>query len=165
MTMLHGTAWVFGDRIGIEDISPLRFMLDTAERAAHCLERIDGEFAKVVRPGDIIVAGSLFGLGPGHDHAILALKETGIAMIVARSFGFQFYRHAIDHGLAVREGDVFGHVESGEPVVVDTSRNMLTVPSTGHDFPLKAPEGPAADILAAGGLMPFLRRTLAGQGE
>lgn len=67
---------------------PLRYMLSPEGRGRDCLELIDPDFAAAEKSGDLIVAGALFGHGhsPGHDHAVLAIREAGIARVVARSF-------------------------------------------------------------------------------
>ncbi|AIP33898.1 3-isopropylmalate dehydratase, small subunit [Paraburkholderia xenovorans LB400] len=60
----RGKAWKCGDRIGIESISPLRFMLDPPERAWRCLESVDPLFGPNVKPGDILFAGKTSDMSP-----------------------------------------------------------------------------------------------------
>ena len=157
----QGHAWNFGDRVGIESISPLRFMLDPAERAVRCLESLDPRFGPNVKPGDILFAGKNFGHGPGHDHAILALKETGMGGVVAHSFAPQFFRHAVDHGLLLAEYLHASSVASaGDIVVVDFATGRLVNKTQGTSALVRVPQGPAFDILVCGGLIPYLRREL-----
>ena len=96
-----GRVWRFGDAVSIEAISPLRYMLSPQGRGRAFLAQLDAAFAAAEKDGDLIVAGRMFGHGPGHDHAVLAIKEAGIAGVVATSFAPQFFRHAIGHGLLV----------------------------------------------------------------
>ena len=55
-----GKVWKFGDNIDTDAIIPARYLntTDHAVLASHCMEDIDLEFVKKVKPGDIIVATS-----------------------------------------------------------------------------------------------------------
>jgi 3-isopropylmalate/(R)-2-methylmalate dehydratase small subunit len=152
-----GRAWVFGDRVGVETISPLRYMFNSEHRARDCLAEVDPEFGRRVRPGDIVVTGSLFGHGPGHDHANIAMAETGIGGIVARSFAPQFFRHSIDHGLLVAEcPEILELTSAGDELRVDFANGEIENLSTGGAARARVPQGPAAEIVLAGGLIPFI---------
>jgi 3-isopropylmalate/(R)-2-methylmalate dehydratase small subunit len=161
----EGRVWRFGDRVGIEAISPLKYMFATENRARDCLAQEDPSFGAEVQPGDILVAGSLFGHGPGHDHANLALKETGIGGVVARSFAPQFFRHSIDHGLLVAEcPDILDLASAGDRLRVDFSSGEVENPTTGATTSGQVPEGPAFEIVLAGGLLPFIEARLPQEG-
>ncbi len=61
--MVQGKAHKYPDNVDTDVIIPARY-LNTAshkELAAHCMEDIDKDFVKNVRPGDIIAAGWNFG--------------------------------------------------------------------------------------------------------
>ena len=160
----EGRAWVFGDRIAVESISPLKYMFAPEGRAEHCLESLAPDFGRQVEEGDLLVAGLLFGHGPGHDHANLALKEAGIAGIVARSIAPQFLRHSIDHGLPAAECP--GILELATPgcrLRVDFAGGLVENLDSGVSAAAVVPTGPARVIVEAGGLLPYLRRRLASQ--
>ena len=72
---LKGRAHRYGDNVNTDEIIPARYLntSDVAELAAHCLEDIDLDFVKLVKPGDIIVGGENFGCGSSREHAPLAL--------------------------------------------------------------------------------------------
>ena len=163
MSMIReGRVWAFGDRVGIETISPLKYMYEPADRGRRCLEQADPAFGANVRSGDLLIAGALFGHGPGHDHANLAIKEAGIVGVIAHSFGPQFFRHSIDHGLLIAEcSDILQIAASGDIVRIDFSTGNLHNLSRGTSARARVPKGPAAEIVAAGGLMPFIRAQLA----
>ena len=74
--------------------------------AAHAMEGIDPEFAKKVKQGDIIVAGTNFGCGSSREQAPLALKYAGVSCVIAKSFARIFFRNAINVGLPLMEADV-----------------------------------------------------------
>lgn len=159
----RGKAWILGDRIGIESISPLRFMLDPKDRGLRCLESVDPLFGPNVQPGDILLAGKHFGHGPGHDHAILAIKESGIGGVIAHSFAPQFFRHAVDHGLLIAE---YPHINAaaspGDLIEMDFASGTFTNQTRGTTGTALVPQGPANEILMCGGLIPYLQRQLYG---
>ncbi|MGB4086343.1 3-isopropylmalate dehydratase small subunit [Methanothrix sp.] len=129
--MIKGRVWIFGDDVDTDVIIPGRY-LRTRDRhlwAEHVMEGLDPQFASRVGKGDIIVAGENFGSGSSREQAPLALKEAGVAAVVARSFARIFYRNAINVGLPLieaaplcREGDLVevdlqaGTVRVGERV-------------------------------------------------
>ena len=129
--MIKGRVWIFGDDVDTDVIIPGRY-LRTRDRhlwAEHVMEGLDPQFASRVGKGDIIVAGENFGSGSSREQAPVALKEAGVAAVVARSFARIFYRNAINVGLPLieaaplcREGDLVevdlqaGTVRVGESV-------------------------------------------------
>lgn len=159
--MITGRAWAFGDRVSIEYISPLRYMFQTEGRGAACLAFLDRTFAAAEKDGDLIVAGSHFGQGPGHDHAVLAILESGVAGVIARSFAPQFFRHAIAHGLPVAtHDDILELVRPGDRVAFDFARGAGRNLTTGTTLTAEVPRSTAAAIVERGGLVPFLGETL-----
>lgn len=153
--------WKFGDRVRIDSISPFRYMFDSRGRARTCLAAEDPEFGENVAPGDIVVAGRMFGHGLSHDHANVALRETEIGGIVARSFAAQFLRNSINYGLLVAECDqILDLAVPGEVLRVDFATGLVEDPRSRETLTATVPSGPAADIVAAGGLVPFLEQVL-----
>jgi 3-isopropylmalate/(R)-2-methylmalate dehydratase small subunit len=156
-----GRTWRFGDHVSIEQISPLRFMLAPKGRGRACMKSLRPDFAEAEKEGDLIVAGRMFGHGPGHDHAILAIREAGVVGVVATSFAPQFFRHAIGHGLLVAQcSQAVDIAADGDVVSVDFNAGRGRNTTTGVEFTADVPAGPARDIIAAGGLVPFLRARL-----
>lgn len=157
-----GRVWRFEDDVSIEEISPLRYMTSPEGRGRACLKRLDPEFAAAEKHDDLLVAGRMFGHGPGHDHAILALREAGVGGVVARSFAPQFFRHAIGHGLLVAQcPEILDLVSAGDQLSVDFDTGRGSNLTTGAAFGADVPRGAPRDIIAAGGLVPFLRARLA----
>ncbi len=84
---IKGKVIKYGDNIDTDVIIPARY-LNTSnhkELAAHCMEDIDKTFVGRVQKGDIIVAGKNFGCGSSREHAPIAIKESGIACVVAKA--------------------------------------------------------------------------------
>ena len=54
----HGTVHKYGDNVDTDVIIPARYLnsSDPAELAKSCMEDIDKDFVKRVKPGDIMVA-------------------------------------------------------------------------------------------------------------
>lgn len=99
---LAGKAWVFGDHIDTDVITPGKYEnLPFPQMCNHCLEPLDPSFAGGVTPGDIIVAGENFGCGSAREIAPRALKALGVSAIIAKSFSRTFFRNAVAIGLPI----------------------------------------------------------------
>ena len=102
MSAQFGRAFVYGDGINTDMLAPGIYMKHPiATIAQHCLESVDPDFARTVRPGDVVVAGQGFGIGSSREQAAEALKHLGVAAVLARSYGGIFYRNALNFGLPV----------------------------------------------------------------
>lgn len=125
--MIKGKAWVYGDDIDTDVIIPGKYLRTKDARlwAEHALEGCDLDFARLVEPGDVIVAGRNFGCGSSREQAARALKGAGVAAVVARSFARIFYRNAINVGLALIEADVA--CQKGDMVEVDLAEGQVRV--------------------------------------
>lgn len=101
----HGKAIKYGDNIDTDVIIPARYLntTDKKELASHCMEDIDTSFKNRVSNGDIMVGGKNFGCGSSREHAPIAIKESGISLVIAKSFARIFYRNSINIGLAIIE--------------------------------------------------------------
>ena len=96
-----GKVHKFGDNIDTDVIIPARYLnrSDEAWLASHCMEDIDASFASNVKKGDIMVAKANFGCGSSREHAPIAIKASGVPVVVAASFARIFYRNGINIGL------------------------------------------------------------------
>jgi 3-isopropylmalate/(R)-2-methylmalate dehydratase small subunit len=104
---------------------------------------IDPGFAAKVRPGDIIVGEPNFGCGSSREEAAAAMKEAGIAAVVAPSFGRLFTRNCINLGLPVLTSPAIDeHVEEGDELEIDLSRGVIRNTRNGYEarLPPMAPE-------------------------
>jgi len=154
--MIRGKAWVFGDDVDTDVIIPGKYLRtkDTSLWASHVMEGLRPKFASSVQKGDVIVAGRNFGCGSSREQAPLALKEAGVAVVVARSFARIFYRNAINVGLPLVEADV--QAEEGDAVEVDLPAGTVKVGERtyqGTKLPVFLME-----ILADGGLVAHRRK-------
>jgi methanogen homoaconitase small subunit len=154
-----GRVWKFGDDIDTDVIIPGKYLRtkDMQVFAAHAMEGIDPEFAKKVKPGDIIVAGTNFGCGSSREQAPLALKYAGVACIIAKSFARIFFRNAINVGLPLLEADI--DCQEGDKVKVDLLKGEVTVPEKGAFKGNKLPDF-LLEILTDGGLVEHRKKVL-----
>jgi 3-isopropylmalate dehydratase small subunit len=129
---------------------------DTAYIAQHAFEQLDPGFVGRFKAGDVIVAGRNFGINSSREQAVHAMHVLGVSAVVAPSFGRQFFRNAINNGLAVVECDIAG-VAEGDEIEIDLSAGTMAVAA--HAAARSFPPLPAEiqSLLAAGGLIPFLQ--------
>jgi 3-isopropylmalate dehydratase small subunit len=156
---IEGPAFVLGDDINTDLNCSAKYLpgKDNAYIAAHAFEAVSPGFASRFKPGGILVAGRHFGINSSREQAVHVMRTMGVAAIVARSFGRQFYRNAINNGLLVVECDTQGLAE-GELLRLDLDGRRLQVPARGTEQPL--PEIPAVvrTLLQEGGLIAFLKK-------
>lgn len=158
-----GRIWIVGDDVDTDVIIPARYLsaTDPRELAAHCLEDLRPEFARAVRPGDILVAGKNFGCGSSREHAPLAIKGAGISCVVARSFARIFFRNAINIGLPILEcpEDLAGRLSEGEEITVDTRAGTIA-DGKGNCWPATPFPPFMQRIIDDGGLIEHVRRRI-----
>ncbi len=155
--------WKLGDDIDTDSLAPGRFMnASIDELAAHCLETVRLEFAAEVQPGDIIVAGSNFGVGSSREQAVEALKQLGVAAVIAKSFAGIFYRNAINLGLPVFECADTDRIADRSTASLDVETGKLGVGELGIIDCTPMPAFLKA-IVDDGGLVPHLEKRFAAE--
>lgn len=122
MKKANGTVFKYGDNVDTDVIIPARYLnsSDPAELAQHCMEDIDKDFIKNVKPGDIIVADKNFGCGSSREHAPIAIKAAGVSCVIAQTFARIFYRNSINIGLPIIEcPEAAEAIQAGDEVEID----------------------------------------------
>ena len=156
-----GKAFKYGDNVDTDVIIPARHLNTSApsELAAHCMEDIDPHFAGTVNRGDMIVAGRNFGCGSSREHAPLAIKESGIACVIAESFARIFYRNALNIALPILEcPDAAKAISAGDEVSIDLGTGEISDLTTEQTFQAEPFPPFMMDLIAAGGLAAYLKR-------
>ena len=159
-----GRAWVFGTNVNTDLIFPkvwFRPSYQPGEMASHLMVGLDPEFPAKVRRGDIIVGGLNFGCGSSREEAAGAMKEAGIAAVLAPTFGRLFTRNCINLGLPVLPvAGIDPHVATGDVLAVDVTGSRLRNERTGYttELPPIAPE--SLRLIADGGIIGYTRRIL-----
>ncbi|MFP4082615.1 MAG: 3-isopropylmalate dehydratase small subunit [Candidatus Aminicenantes bacterium] len=160
--MKKGRVWKYGDNINTDVIFPGKYtysILEPEEMAKHALEDLDPDFARKVKPHDVVVAGSNFGCGSSREQAATCLKYAGVQAVIAKSFARIFFRNAINQGLpAVQSVEAAERIQQGEEVEIDFSRGEIKTQKEVFSFP-PLPES-VLRILEAGGLIPYTKRKL-----
>ena len=152
----QGKSHKYGDNVDTDVIIPARY-LNTAnhkELASHCMEDIDKEFVNKVTDGDIMIGGANFGCGSSREHAPIAIKESGIACVIAKSFARIFYRNAINIGLAILEcPEASEGIADGDEVKIDFDNGVITNVTTGKEFHAQPFPPFIKDIINKNGLL------------
>lgn len=156
----QGTVHKYGNNIDTDVIIPARY-LNTAnhkELAAHCMEDIDKEFVNKVKAGDIMVGGANFGCGSSREHAPIAIKESGISCVIAKTFARIFYRNAINIGLPILEcPDASEGIEAGDEVVIDFDSGIIENKTKGESYKAQPFPEFIKEIIRKGGLLNSLK--------
>jgi 3-isopropylmalate/(R)-2-methylmalate dehydratase small subunit len=155
-----GRSWVFGDNVSTDHIIPGRYNIVTnpQELANHAFEYARPEFAKKARPGDVVIAGENFGCGSSREHAVIALKESGV-QIVAKTYGWIFKRNCINNGLLPRQFEEsidVSTIQDQDEVVLNKSTNTLENLTRNVSFPLRPIPGFLLEIQNAGSLVAYI---------
>ena len=151
-----GRVHKFGDNVDTDVIIPARYLNRSDEEwlASHCMEDIDADFAKNVKPGDIMVAEANFGCGSSREHAPIAIKASGISCVIASTFARIFYRNAINIGLAILECDEAARdIKANDEVEVDFDSGVITNITTGKTYQAQPFPPFIQNIIKNGGLM------------
>lgn len=146
----------YGDNVDTDVIIPARYLntSDHRELAAHCMEDLDTTFVSRVKPGDIIAAGYNFGCGSSREHAPIAIKASGISLVIAKSFARIFYRNAINIGLAIVEcPEAAEALAEGDAVEADLDNGIIRDITTGQEFRTEPFPEFIQRIIERGGLM------------
>lgn len=150
----------YGDHIDTDVIIPARCLNqpDHASLASHCMEDIDTDFVKRVKPGDIMVGGLNFGCGSSREHAPVAIKASGIHCVIAENFARIFYRNAINIGLPVLECPAAAKSAAmGDEIEVDLDKGEI-INHTKNETYLAVPFPPFMQkIIIAGGLVAYTK--------
>jgi 3-isopropylmalate/(R)-2-methylmalate dehydratase small subunit len=161
MTITSHRVWKYGDNINTDLIFAGKYTYvisrDPAELARHALEDLDPQFARQVQPGDVIVAGRNWGNGSSREQAVTCLVAAGVKAVIAASFARIYYRNAINSGLLVIQcPHVIPLVAAGDTLSLDLDRGLVMAAGQSLPFP-RLPES-VAGIVAAGGLIPYLKQ-------
>ena len=104
------------------------------------------------------VAGFNFGCGSSREHAPIAIKESGISLVIARSFARIFYRNAINIGLAILECDeAVDNIAEGDKVEADLDAGIIYNRTTGKSFNTKPFPEFIQKIITSGGLVEAIK--------
>jgi len=160
----QGKAWTFGRNVNTDLIFPKIWFRPTyapGEMASHLMVGIDEDFPRKVARGDIIVGGRNFGCGSSREEAAAAMKEAGVAAVVAPSFGRLFTRNAINVGLPIVSlAGIDEQIQQGDMIEINLSEGWIRNRRSGFEarLPPMAPE--SLKLIEEGGIANYTRRVL-----
>jgi len=151
-------AWKLPADVDTDQLAPGATMKHSIEvTARHCLESVRPEFARAVRPGDVLVAGPHFGIGSSREQAASVLVHMGLAAVIAPSYSGLYFRNAFNVGLLLLTCPEAGRIDDGEALAVDARAGLITRADGGtlHCDPIP---GFLLDMVDEGGLMAQLKQ-------
>ena len=160
---VSGKVFEYGDNIDTDVIIPARYLTsaDPEHLKEHCMEDIDKSFKARVKSGDIMVAGKNFGCGSSREHAPVAIKASGISLVIADDFARIFYRNSINVGLPILEcPEAAQKINDGDEIEADFDTGIITDKTTGERFASKPFPKFIKNIMANGGLVGYTESEL-----
>ena len=149
------------DHVNTDEIIPARYLTTDAEAelARHCLEDLDTQFVKKVRPGDVIVAGDDFGCGSSREHAVWSIRGARVAAVIAQSFARIFYRNCINCGFTPIElSGALDKIADGDDLDIDFGAGLIRNKTQGTQIQFTPLPAFAQAIVRDGGLLEHLKK-------
>jgi 3-isopropylmalate/(R)-2-methylmalate dehydratase small subunit len=113
-----------------------------------------------VRPGDFVVGGENFGMGSSREQAVMALRELGVKIVIAKSFAGLFFRNCVNLGVAPLVCARAGEIANGDALDADPLKGTIANRTRGETYPCEALPPHLLAMLDDGGLMPHLEKKL-----
>lgn len=155
-------AWIFDEVdfdvdqiVGVKNIK----IKDVDELARVAMSSRDPDFAKSVRPGDLLVGNHNFGYGHPHYPPMIAMRKLGIAGVIAESFSPGYWRGEIAMGFPqIPCPGILENVARWDVLEVDWEHSLVRNVTRQTDLPFDPlPEADRA-MLEAGGLIGYLHQ-------
>ena len=161
---IKGRVWKFGDDVNTDLIIAGKYKLSITnldELSKHAMEGAMPDFAQKARRGDLIVAGRNFGCGSSREHAVWCLAGNGIRAVIADSFARIFFRNCVNYGLLPVACQGAGRkIRTGDEIEIDASSGKIRNLTRKEEYAARPLPGFAVDILNAGGLLRYVKKTL-----
>ncbi len=151
-----GNVIKYENNVDTDVIIPARYLntSDHKELASHCMEDLDATFSSRVNEGDMIVAGWNFGCGSSREHAPIAIKASGISLVIAKSFARIFYRNALNIGLAIVESpEAAEAIAEGDQLTADLDNGVIENHTKGESYAIEPFPAFIQTIIENGGLV------------
>jgi len=155
---------VLGENVDTDLIYPGRYLniTDREKTAEHLFELAYPEIRANLKAGDFIVAAKNFGCGSSREQAAAALKFAGAGAVIAGSFARIFFRNSINLGLpAIIAADAAAACAAGDELEIDLVKGEIHNLTKGAVVAAASLDARAGELLAAEGLIPYLKRKYA----
>ncbi|MBM3700755.1 MAG: 3-isopropylmalate dehydratase small subunit [Actinobacteria bacterium] len=153
----------YGNNVDTDVIIPARYLntTDEAELASHCFEDLDENFSQKVKERKIIIAGDNFGCGSSREHAPVAIKASGVLLVIAKTFARIFFRNAINIGLPVIPcPEAAESINDGDEIEVDLDRGIIKNITLGMEFAINPVPPFIQEIISSGGYINYTKKKL-----
>ncbi len=155
-----GKAWTFGENLNTDEIIPARYnitIIDT-ELAKNVFCEIKPDYARSVKPGDVVVGGQNFGCGSSREHAPIAIRGSRAKCVIAASFARIFFRNAINIGLPILECPAAAaDIQEGDEIDVELDSGLIHNLTRGRSYQANPLPDFVLKIAEAGGIVNFLK--------
>lgn len=161
---MRGHAHKYGKNVDTDVIIPGKYcnIIDPAELGKHALEGLDADYTTKMKSGDFIVADTNFGCGSSREVAPIAIKGSGTAAVIAKSFARIFYRNALNIGLPIFESpEAVDGIETGDEIEIDAASGTIRNVTKGTAYKSAAFPPFMQALIEAGGLQAYVERRLA----
>lgn len=158
--IVTGKVFKYGDNVDTDVIIPARYLnsSDPEHLRQHCMEDIDIDFVKEVGQGDIMVAGKNFGCGSSREHAPVAIKASGISLVIAESFARIFFRNCINVGLAILEcPEAANSISKGDIIKADFDTGIIENVTKNEKYQANPFPDFINGIISSGGLLEYTK--------
>ena len=160
---VKGKVFKYGDNVYTDVIIPARYLSPSSPEhlKQHCMEDLDSTFKDRVSDGDIIVAGNNFGCGSSREHAPLALKASGIKLVIAKSFARIFYRNSLNTGLYITENaEIADEARDGDILEADLTQGIIKNLTLGTSYVIPRQSEFVQKLIENGGLVALSEKGL-----
>ena len=158
MASFTGKVFVLGDDIDTDIIIPTEYLAlkSIEDMRPYGFYPLRPELPSLIKPGDIIVAGSNFGCGSSREQAPEVIKALGVKCVVAKSFARIFYRNSINNGLLLIENsDIQDKIKEGDELTVEPGKELVL---NGEAYKIGSLPDNLMDILNEGGLVNAMKK-------
>ncbi|PPR79847.1 MAG: 2,3-dimethylmalate dehydratase small subunit [Alphaproteobacteria bacterium MarineAlpha2_Bin1] len=156
-----GKAFVYGDDINTDVLAPGAYLKYSPEvMSKHCLESIDPDFVKKVKPGDIVVGGKNFGVGSSREQAAASLVILGVRYVVAKSFARIFYRNAFNLGLTPLICENYKKIRNQDILEINSKKGKINNLTQKCVYNTNSVPDHLLKIVNAGGLLAELKNKI-----
>jgi 3-isopropylmalate/(R)-2-methylmalate dehydratase small subunit len=159
--ILKGKVHKYGSNVNTDEIIPARYLntTDPVVLAKYCMEDIDKDFVKNVKPGDIIVAENNFGCGSSREHAPISIKVAGVSAVIANSFARIFFRNSINIGLPILESEeAVKSIKNGDEIEVNLNKGTIHNITQNKTYQSQPFPEFMQKIIKAGGLLGYIKK-------
>lgn len=165
--VITGRVWRLGDHVNTDLLHPPSyFSLDVSrveEGLREGMRRLGADLrGEHTGEGLVIVAGENLGCGSSRESSVRALRIGGVKAAVVSSFARIFYRNLANLGIPpVEYGGLHDWVRDGDLIRISIRDGIIELDNA-RRFPIPPFDRHIEEILACGGLVPYLRRILDG---